>query len=114
MKIPRPIFGGLVLRFNFLFLFEKAPKSDKQNGVIKGYYVGYKVYNSSTPYNYVTRPVYDDFTPEFSIINLEKFTRYTMHVQAFNAKGAGPKSADRMVLTLEDGMFLSLCLHDSM
>lgn len=34
---------------------------------------------------------------------LQKYTLYGVHVQAYNAKGAGPRSADYVVMTLEDG-----------
>ena len=40
---------------------------------------------------------------EYMIQNLAKFTMYAVHVQAYNAKGAGPRSQDVAVLTLEDG-----------
>ena len=52
---------------------------------------------------YVTKATLDDFKPEVEIRDLDKFTMYSIHVQAYNVKGAGPRSADITVLTLEDG-----------
>ncbi len=85
-----------------------------QNGEIRGYYIGYKKFNVSAPYMYITKSLEDDsfYESEFfdddtvlelEMNNLEKFTKYAIHVQAFNSKGAGPKSEDIGVLTLEDG-----------
>ncbi|XP_013413706.1 Down syndrome cell adhesion molecule homolog, partial [Lingula anatina] len=80
----------------------QPPLPEHQNGVIQGYYVGYKIYNSSTPYIYITRQNSQGFTRHYSITNLEKFTKYALHIQAFNSEGAGPKSPDSVVMTLED------------
>ena len=58
---------------------------------------------------YVTQSVshHDDTaqpqTYEYVIQNLAKFTKYAVHVQPYNVKGAGPRSPDSGVLTLEDG-----------
>ena len=38
-----------------------------------------------------------------AIEGLEKFTQYSVHVQAYNEQGAGPKTEDQTVFTLEDG-----------
>ena len=46
------------------------------------------------------------FRCEASLTNLDKFTQYSIHVQAFNEKGAGPPSDDVNVYTLEDGKVL--------
>lgn len=87
----------------------QAPAIDAQNGRILGYYLGYRKFNSSAPYMYITQNVdYSDIVPiemyEYTVQNLDKFTKYSVHVLAFNEKGAGPKSPDIRVLTLEDGM----------
>jgi len=39
----------------------------------------------------------------YQLDDLKKYTLYGVHVQAYNAKGAGPRSADYLVMTLEDG-----------
>ncbi|XP_064651143.1 cell adhesion molecule DSCAM-like isoform X4 [Lineus longissimus] len=80
----------------------EPPEKDKQNGLIKGYYVGYKQFNSTQPFMYLTKMVDVNFKGEQDINNLEKFTKYEVHVQAFNRKGAGPRSETVGVLTLED------------
>jgi hypothetical protein len=40
---------------------------------------------------------------EVRLSGLEKFTKYNVTVQAFNAKGDGPNSDALIVQTLEDG-----------
>ena len=52
---------------------------------------------------YITKAVEGEFKPEMDIINLEKFTEYIVHIQAYNDKGRGPLSEDYKVFTLEDG-----------
>ena len=86
----------------WLFDFQ-PPAEDKQNGAIKGYYIGYKPFNSSGPYMYISKAVQRNFEPMQRIVNLKKFTMYSVHIQAYNAKGVGPRSEDYHVLTLEDG-----------
>lgn len=39
----------------------------------------------------------------WTVDGLERFTRYTFAVQAFNAKGPGPLSTEVTATTLEDG-----------
>jgi len=83
------------------------------NGRLVGYYVGYKRHNSSTPYLYITVPAAvaaaaaeaddDPGTVHCQLDRLDKYTVYGVHVQAYNAKGAGPRSTDYIVMTLEDG-----------
>ncbi len=41
--------------------------------------------------------------PEVVLRPLERFARYSVHVTAFNAQGAGPASPDQSAFTLEDG-----------
>ena len=52
---------------------------------------------------YTTKPINEEFKAVEEIENLDKFTKYSVHVQAYNIKGAGPRSQDVVVLTLEDG-----------
>jgi len=91
----------------------QSPALLHHNGRLIGYYVGYKRHNSSTPYLYITVPaaaaaVHDNNRSTTSLRcqldALSKYTLYAVHVQAYNAKGAGPRSADCVVMTLEDGM----------
>ncbi|OXA55481.1 Down syndrome cell adhesion molecule-like protein Dscam2, partial [Folsomia candida] len=53
-------------------------------------------------YHFKTVDVGQDFGGETTIDNLRKFTRYTIVVQAFNAKGAGPSSSPTVATTLQD------------
>lgn len=76
----------------------KPPSKELANGKIIGYYVGYKKYNTSAPYLYTT---WQSEEP-CDLDKLEKFTRYAVHVQAYNGVGAGPRSEDVVALTLED------------
>ncbi|KAK3107290.1 hypothetical protein FSP39_011199 [Pinctada imbricata] len=78
------------------------PAPENQNGEIKGYYVGYKETKSPSRYIYLPRDVEGEFLPELVLHNLEKFTEYSVHVQAYNAMGRGPVSTDIKVFTLED------------
>jgi len=94
-----------------------------QNGRLIGYYVGYKRCNSSSPYLYISVPATDaaaeaaaaaddddSASVRCQIDELDKYTSYGVHVQAYNAKGAGPRSTDVIVRTLEDGITPSLCV----
>jgi hypothetical protein len=44
-----------------------------------------------------------DMPGDFRLTSLEKFTKYTVVVQAVNSIGEGPNSDPFSVLTLEDG-----------
>lgn len=76
---------------------------EHQNGDILGYYIGYKEKDSQSRFIYITKSIDGEFLPEVDIHNLEKFTEYTVHVQAYNQMGRGPPSPDAQVFTLEDG-----------
>jgi len=93
----------------------QSPPLLHHNGRLIGYYVGYKRYNSSTPYLYVTVPaagtVDGDDWLRCQLDELDKYTLYGVHVQAYNAKGAGPRSADIVVMTLEDGRHYTLLIN---
>lgn len=79
------------------------------NGPIKGYYVGYKVYDSKDSYLYKTLEVGQGTREEVLLTQLQKFTSYSVLVQAYNSMGAGPRSDEVIVQTLEDGnYFLSI------
>lgn len=82
------------------------PALGYRNGDIKGYVIGIKQFNTSTPYKEIKRKVDTHFKPVFIISGLEKFTKYLVNIRAYNSRGAGPTSEDVSVLTLEDGMLL--------
>uniref|UniRef100_T1J9F3 Down syndrome cell adhesion molecule-like protein Dscam2 n=1 Tax=Strigamia maritima TaxID=126957 RepID=T1J9F3_STRMM len=73
------------------------------NGEILGYYTGYKVYESSEPYQYQTVEAHSNSdNVELHLTNLRKFTKYSVLVQAFNRMGRGPHSDEVVALTSED------------
>lgn len=82
----------------------KPPRLDLQYGHIKGYYVGYKVFNSDADsFIYKTLEVDSpDFTESTTLVSLKKFTKYAITVQAFNSKGTGPASEIIEVQTLQN------------
>lgn len=81
------------------------PLAELRHGEIQGYNIGYKPSTSSSSnYNYTS--VMGDGeggTGEFLLINLLKYTRYLLVVQAFNQVGPGPISEPVTAQTLEDG-----------
>uniref|UniRef100_T1IIC3 Down syndrome cell adhesion molecule n=1 Tax=Strigamia maritima TaxID=126957 RepID=T1IIC3_STRMM len=80
----------------------KPPKKELWNGELHGYYVGYKVYDSTENYVYKTVKVTADFKEEIHLTNLLKFTKYSVVVQAYNKVGGGPDSDEVIAYTLED------------
>ena len=93
----------------------KPPRQDLQYGSIKGYYVGYRIFDiesdsfiyktlegkqhsSMSTYNHEsTFP-----TDECHLTGLKRFTKYAIIVQAFNSKGTGPSSEIIEVQTLQN------------
>ncbi|XP_022256217.1 Down syndrome cell adhesion molecule-like protein Dscam2 isoform X3 [Limulus polyphemus] len=80
----------------------QPPEKELWNGPLKGYYVGYKILNSDSPYLYKNLEVGEHTQQEVLLSQLEKFTSYTILVQGYNAMGAGPRSDEVVVRTLED------------
>ncbi|GIY38384.1 down syndrome cell adhesion molecule [Caerostris darwini] len=76
--------------------------TELQHGVLKGYYVGYKV--TDTPESFVYKPleIGEEFKEECHVTSLRRNTNYSVVVQAFNSKGAGPPSDEVTVETLEN------------
>lgn len=90
----------------------KPPRKDLHFGILKGYYVGYKVLQSQDTYIYKTLDVKgDEFLEESHLTNLRRNTKYSIIVQAFNSKGTGPPSDDVVVQTLENDPPRSPPLH---
>ncbi|XP_048853649.1 LOW QUALITY PROTEIN: Down syndrome cell adhesion molecule homolog [Brienomyrus brachyistius] len=81
----------------------KAPKKHLQNGVIRGYQVGYREHSmaGSHQFNVVTTETTGD-GETLLLDGLRKFTRYGVVVQAGNSAGMGPSSQEVVVTTLED------------
>lgn len=70
-----------------------------------GYYVGYRLANTSEPFRYQTVkvPSLPAHRQEAILSHLRKFSAYIITVQAFNEAGAGPKSNPVVAMTDEDG-----------
>ncbi|UYV70833.1 hypothetical protein LAZ67_8000776 [Cordylochernes scorpioides] len=83
----------------------RPPARELWNGAIKGYYVGYKVVDSTDSYLYKTLEVGrggGSAQETVALSLLRRYTRYSVLVQAYNAMGAGPRSDEVVVRTLED------------
>ncbi|RWS31821.1 Down syndrome cell adhesion molecule-like protein Dscam2, partial [Leptotrombidium deliense] len=81
-----------------------APRSELINGELKGYYIGYKVYNSSDHFLYKTMATNaSNVTSMHSMLlhALRPFTNYVLMLQAFNSIGAGPRSDELVIRTHE-------------
>ncbi|XP_052806024.1 LOW QUALITY PROTEIN: cell adhesion molecule DSCAM-like [Mya arenaria] len=86
----------------------KPPALEHRNGIMLGYYVGYRETHTSSQLQVITKDV-DPGSPvatdgEVSVVvgNLKKFTEYQVHVRGYNKEGQGPPSQDFAVTTLED------------
>ena len=90
-------------------LLLQAPAKELQHSEIIGYYVGYKLTDKKMPFQYKTIPVQKikgQPKEEMTLVlnNLEKFTRYSISIQAYNKIGTGPKNIPEVVAkTEEDG-----------
>ncbi|XP_075543789.1 cell adhesion molecule Dscam1-like [Dermacentor variabilis] len=89
----------------------KPPPNFSAHGRIRGYYVGYKPVGSGESFVYKTIDVLDGFVPEISINNLKRSTKYSVIVQAFNGKGAGPPSTEITAQTFEHDPPLPPVIH---
>ncbi|KAL3886948.1 hypothetical protein ACJMK2_026904 [Sinanodonta woodiana] len=84
----------------------KPPQLEERNGVILGYYVGYRKIQDATHFQFITKLVAGEEETEreigLMIQNLEKFTKYAINVKAYNQQGVGPPTDVIEVFTLED------------
>ncbi|XP_068083883.1 cell adhesion molecule Dscam1 [Anabrus simplex] len=96
-----------------LFVTWEPPPREQWNGNLLGYYVGYQEQLShnalspspSTPtdnYNFKTVEVGTQYGGEATLQGLARYTTYSVVVQAYNSRGAGPSSEPITVRTLED------------
>ncbi|XP_072143985.1 cell adhesion molecule Dscam1-like [Dermacentor andersoni] len=80
----------------------KPPLDEESNGLVQGYYVGYRVRDAKESFSYKTlessaaSPV-----QQCELTDLRRSSRYSVVVQAFNAKGAGPASEEVFSQTLD-------------
>ncbi|KAL1430257.1 hypothetical protein MTO96_015201 [Rhipicephalus appendiculatus] len=73
----------------------------------QGYYVGYRVRNAKDSFAYKTlESSANSLEQQCELTDLRRNTRYSVVVQAFNAKGAGPASEEVFSQTLEIGFVL--------
>ena len=79
------------------------PRFDLLNGQIRGYYVGYKAVNGTGHFVYktVTPSAIAESPFSLTLTGLQPFTEYAVILQAFNSVGAGPRSDEVLVATLE-------------
>lgn len=97
-----------VVRLNVWFcvlLLLQPPLKPLQNGVIRGYQVGYREYSpgGSHQFTIISVDTTGDTTESITLDNLKKFTQYSVVVQAANRAGTGPSSQQVVTKTLEDG-----------
>ena len=83
----------------------QGPHKHLQNGVIRGYQVGYREYSSggSFQFNIISMDTTAESSESITLDNLRKFTEYGVVVQAANRAGTGPSSQEVITKTLEDG-----------
>ncbi|XP_075543760.1 cell adhesion molecule Dscam1-like [Dermacentor variabilis] len=80
----------------------KPPLDEESNGLVQGYYVGYRVRNAKDSFAYKTlESSANSLQQQCELADLRRNTRYSVVVQAFNAKGAGPASEEVFSQTLE-------------
>ncbi|XP_059481325.1 cell adhesion molecule Dscam2-like isoform X4 [Neocloeon triangulifer] len=83
----------------------QPPDRELWNGDILGYNIGFKKVNHNLQdngFNFTRVSISGDMPGDFRLTNLEKFTKYSVVVQAVNSIGEGPNSDPFTVLTLED------------
>lgn len=83
----------------------QPPLKHLQNGVIRGYQVGYREYSpgGSHQFTIISVDTTGDTMESILLDNLRKFTQYSVVVQAANRAGTGPSSQQVVTKTLEDG-----------
>ncbi|GFQ89209.1 down syndrome cell adhesion molecule-like protein Dscam2 [Trichonephila clavata] len=88
-------------KFSFAISLQPPP-DDVTNGVIKGYYIGYRISSTSEPYTFKQVEKSAESQQQATYITgLQPFTKYDIVVKAFNSAGAGPKSTKTVGVTLE-------------
>lgn len=100
--------GSLISSFFLvpvLVLALQPPQRHLQNGVIRGYQVGYREYSpgGSHQFTIISVDTTGDTMESITLDNLKKFTQYSVVVQAANRAGTGPSSQQVVTKTLEDG-----------
>ncbi|XP_049771830.1 Down syndrome cell adhesion molecule-like protein Dscam2 [Schistocerca cancellata] len=84
----------------------EPPERYLQHGDVMGYYIGYRLANSTDTFHYETHEVLPGMPLRHILTNLKKYTQYTILVQAYNRVGAGPRSQEVSATTDEDEVFM--------
>lgn len=106
---PKNVHGEAKSSTEILMSWDPPDKID-WNGNLLGYYVGYQVTTPSNQveptqgFNFKTVEVRPHFGGETLLENLNKYTNYSIVVQAYTSQGSGPTSKELKICTLEDGM----------
>ncbi|XP_049268474.1 LOW QUALITY PROTEIN: Down syndrome cell adhesion molecule-like protein Dscam2 [Rhipicephalus sanguineus] len=79
----------------------KPPSDEESNGLVQGYYVGYRIRDAKESFSYKTLESSASPVQQCELTDLRRSTRYSVVVQAFNAKGAGPASQEVFAQTLD-------------
>ncbi|GIY02415.1 hypothetical protein CEXT_428171 [Caerostris extrusa] len=77
----------------------KAPPREHWNGRLLGYYVGHKRHPSIEPFAFHTVTAGRSTHLDHRLTRLQKATRYSVVVKAFNSVGSGPESHELLVET---------------
>ncbi|GFX61415.1 down syndrome cell adhesion molecule-like protein 1 homolog [Trichonephila clavipes] len=77
----------------------KAPPREHWNGRLLGYYVGHKRHQTMEPFAYHTVPAGRSAHADYRLTRLQKATRYSVVVKAFNSVGSGQESHELLVET---------------
>ncbi|KAG8182726.1 hypothetical protein JTE90_026177 [Oedothorax gibbosus] len=77
----------------------KAPPREHWNGRLLGFYVGHRRQGSLEPFAFHTVPAGRSPHADFRLQRLQKATRYSVLVKAFNSVGSGPESHELTVET---------------
>ena len=81
----------------------QPPDRNLWNGDLIGYNIGFKkLKNENQDYNWTHFRESTGLPGDFRLINLAKFTKYSIVLTAVNAKGDGPPSDPIIVETMED------------
>lgn len=95
------IYTTIILSLQLLIHDNMQPSSKGSNGLILGYHVGLRRETGAQQEPFI---FYSFKVIPFCVLeNLDKFTEYSVVVQAFNSKGVSPRSNIVKVRTLEDG-----------
>lgn len=88
----------------------QPPKKELRHGRIKGYYVGYRIAQQQDSYNYKNYELESERKADQSdesemstyVTNLRRRTTYEVVIQAYNSIGAGPRSDEIRMTTLQN------------